>query len=143
MVVQNSPSSPASAKARAVVESVPRQSGFRHVTFSRVPAAIRKFLLGPAFSLIPDAGWYKSAGHQLRWLHRLSFLGGSERYVASLSYFYFDTLQRRRLFTYGALDHLPSRYHRRMGKIGRGSVVVELVPFQMEQDGGQAAGPAA
>ena len=74
--------------------------------FSRVPAAIRRFLLGPAFSLIPDVGWYKSAGHQLRWLHRLSFLNGSERYVASLSYFYFDTVQRRRLFTYGALDHL-------------------------------------
>lgn len=74
--------------------------------FSRVPTSIRRFLLGPAFSLIPDVGWYKSAGHQLRWLHRLSFLNGSQRYVASLSYFYFDTLQRRRLFTYGALDHL-------------------------------------
>ena len=37
--------------------------------------------------------------HQLRWLHELSFLDGSERYAVSLSYFHFALLQRRRLFT--------------------------------------------
>jgi asparagine synthase (glutamine-hydrolysing) len=44
-------------------------------------------------------GWYKSVGHQLRWLHRLSFLEGSERYAASLAYFYFDTDRRKSIFT--------------------------------------------
>jgi len=49
--------------------------------------------------MLPSAGWYKSVGHQLRWLHRLSFLEGSERYAASLSYFYFDQGARRHLFS--------------------------------------------
>jgi asparagine synthase (glutamine-hydrolysing) len=35
----------------------------------------------------------------LRWLQRLSFLSGSERYAASLSYFYFETAMRSELFT--------------------------------------------
>jgi len=54
--------------------------------YARVPAALRRHVLGPALSLIPEAGWYKSVGHQLRWLQRLSFLSGSDRYAASLSY---------------------------------------------------------
>src|SRR5918995_874388 len=49
--------------------------------YSRVPASLRRHLFGPAFSLIPEAGWYKSAGHQLRWLQRLSFLSGGDRYA--------------------------------------------------------------
>ena len=35
-----------------------------------VPAALRRCVLGPALSLVPEGGWYKSEGHQLRWLHR-------------------------------------------------------------------------
>ncbi|HEX3846154.1 MAG TPA: asparagine synthase (glutamine-hydrolyzing), partial [Steroidobacteraceae bacterium] len=69
--------------------------------YSRVPSAIRRGLLGPALSLVPSSGWYKSAGHQLRWLHRLSFLSGGERYAASLSYFYFDRPMRERLLSPG------------------------------------------
>lgn len=67
--------------------------------YARVPAALRKHVLGPALSLIPEAGWYKSVGHQLRWLQRLSFLSGADRYAASLSYFYFEEAMRERLFT--------------------------------------------
>jgi asparagine synthase (glutamine-hydrolysing) len=55
--------------------------------------------LGPALSLVPSSGWYKSKGHQLRWLHRLSFLSGGERYAASLSYFYFDRSMRDKLLS--------------------------------------------
>ncbi len=66
--------------------------------YSHVPAPLRRHVLGPALSLIPEAGWYKSMGHQLRWLQRLSFLGGGERYAASLSYFYFDRERRRELY---------------------------------------------
>jgi asparagine synthase (glutamine-hydrolysing) len=74
--------------------------------YSRVPAAIRRRVLGPVLPLFPETGWYKSAGHQLRWLHRLSFLKGGERYAASLSYFYFDAEQRRSLLTADALAEL-------------------------------------
>lgn len=67
--------------------------------YARVPAALRRGVVGPALGLFPEAGWYKSVGHQLRWLHRLSFLTGGERYAASLSYFYFDAGTRAALFT--------------------------------------------
>jgi asparagine synthase (glutamine-hydrolysing) len=74
--------------------------------YARVPAALRRHVLGPALSLIPEAGWYKSVGHQLRWLQRLSFLSGADRYAASLSYFYFDQSMRASLFTPEALTQL-------------------------------------
>ncbi len=74
--------------------------------YGKVPRIVRRQLLGPALTLLPAAGWYKSVGHQLRWLHRLSFLDGSERYAASLSYFYFDHERRASLFTNSALNEL-------------------------------------
>jgi asparagine synthase (glutamine-hydrolysing) len=67
--------------------------------YARLPELLRRQLLGPALTLIPGTGWYKSVGHQLRWLHRLSFLSGSDRYAASLSYFYFDRARRSSLFS--------------------------------------------
>ncbi len=67
--------------------------------YGRIPASVRRHVLGPALSLVPSSGWYKSAGHQLRWLHRLSFLSGGERYAASLSYFYFDRALRDQLLS--------------------------------------------
>jgi asparagine synthase (glutamine-hydrolysing) len=67
--------------------------------YAKLPEVLRRRLLGPALTLFPGTGWYKSVGHQLRWLHRLSFLSGSERYAASLSYFYFDHGRRQSLFT--------------------------------------------
>ncbi|HEX2494462.1 MAG TPA: asparagine synthase-related protein, partial [Steroidobacter sp.] len=67
--------------------------------YSRVPAALRRTLLAPAVALIPESGWYKSLGHQLRWLHNLSFHMGGARYAASLSYFYFDRERRAALFS--------------------------------------------
>jgi asparagine synthase (glutamine-hydrolysing) len=74
--------------------------------YARVPAGVRRGIVGPALALFPEAGWYKSVGHQLRWLHRLSFLSGSERYAASLSYFYFDRQMRASLFTGEAAEQL-------------------------------------
>jgi asparagine synthase (glutamine-hydrolysing) len=56
--------------------------------------------------MIPASGWYKSIGHQLRWLHRLSFLSGGERYAASLSYFYFDNASRTALLAPDAAAQL-------------------------------------
>ncbi len=57
---------------------------------ARVPYAARRFLIGPALKMIPDGGWYKSVGHQLKWLHRLTFFQGGERYVESLAYSYLN-----------------------------------------------------
>jgi asparagine synthase (glutamine-hydrolysing) len=57
---------------------------------------------------VPEAGWYKSKGHQLRWLHQLSFLEGADRYAASLTYFYFNRDARRQLLTPEAGRQLES-----------------------------------
>ena len=67
--------------------------------YGKVPELLRRQVLGPALTLLPGTGWYKSVGHQLRWLHRLSFLSGSERYAGSLTYFYFDHARRQALFS--------------------------------------------
>ena len=67
--------------------------------YRHVPEVIRRHVVGPLLSRVPEAGWYKSKGHQLRWLHQLSFLEGSDRYAASLSYFYFNREMRRQVFT--------------------------------------------
>lgn len=69
--------------------------------YGKVPPALRRNVLAPAFALIPESGWYKSVGHQLRWLHHLSFHSGSARYAASLTYFYFDRERRQALFAAG------------------------------------------
>jgi asparagine synthase (glutamine-hydrolysing) len=74
--------------------------------YGKVPEVLRRQLLGPALTLLPASSWYKSMGHQLRWLHQLSFLEGSERYAASLSYFYFDAGRRRELFTEASRERL-------------------------------------
>ncbi|MGH8217304.1 MAG: asparagine synthase (glutamine-hydrolyzing), partial [Steroidobacteraceae bacterium] len=74
--------------------------------YAHLPTLVRERLIAPCLSLIPEAGWYKSAGHQVRWLHRLSFLSGGERYAASLSYFYFDRARRARLYAQAAHEAL-------------------------------------
>jgi asparagine synthase (glutamine-hydrolysing) len=66
--------------------------------YGKVPEALRRRVLAPAVAMIPESGWYKSVGHQLRWLHHLSFHSGGARYAASLSYFYFDRERRAALF---------------------------------------------
>ncbi len=73
--------------------------------YARVPPAVRR-AIGPLLSLVPESGWYKSTGHQVKWLHRLSFLSGGERYAASLAYFYFDTPSRHDLYTHATRSAL-------------------------------------
>lgn len=74
--------------------------------YGKVPATLRRRVLEPAFSLLPASGWYKSAGHKLRWLHHLSFHEGAARYAASLTYFYFDRERRTSLYTAKAREQL-------------------------------------
>jgi asparagine synthase (glutamine-hydrolysing) len=67
-----------------------RYYGNRYASYyAMLPAAIRDYLIGPALKLVPDGGWYKSKAHQAKWLHKLSYMSGSERYARSLGYFYF------------------------------------------------------
>ncbi|RMH05966.1 MAG: asparagine synthase (glutamine-hydrolyzing) [Nitrospirae bacterium] len=68
-----------------------RYYGNRYASYyARLPFVVRRYLLAPLLERIPDGNWYKSLGHQIKWLHRLSFLEGGERYVQSLGYFYFS-----------------------------------------------------
>jgi asparagine synthase (glutamine-hydrolysing) len=77
-----------------------RYYGFQYAgRYSHVPAVVRRGLIEPALNLVPEGGWYKSRGHQMRWLHRMSFLSGGRRYAGSLSYFYFDEAMRHELLS--------------------------------------------
>jgi asparagine synthase (glutamine-hydrolysing) len=59
--------------------------------YAKIPAPIRSRIIGPILELIPDGSWYKSKAHQMKWLQDLSFRSGSDRYMRSLSYFYFGS----------------------------------------------------
>jgi len=74
--------------------------------YARVPAMLRRNLIGPALRLMPSGGWYKSRSHQMRWLHQMSLLDGGARYSGSLSYFYFDTTSRLDLLTASSREAL-------------------------------------
>jgi asparagine synthase (glutamine-hydrolysing) len=74
--------------------------------YAMIPALARRHLIGPVLKSVPTGGWYKSRGHQLRWLHQMSFLEGGARYSGSLSYFYFDAQSRRGLLTENAREEL-------------------------------------
>jgi asparagine synthase (glutamine-hydrolysing) len=67
--------------------------------YAQLPAALRRHLIGPMLNFVPTGRWYKSRGHQLRWLQQMSFRTGGSRYACSLSYFYFEEQARRQLYT--------------------------------------------
>jgi len=76
-----------------------RYYGNRYASYyAMLPAFIRDYLIGPALKLVPDGGWYKSKSHQVKWLHKLSYMSGSERYARSLSYFYFGPERKDSLY---------------------------------------------
>jgi asparagine synthase (glutamine-hydrolysing) len=66
--------------------------------YARLPESMRRNIIGPLLRWLPDGNWYKSIGHQLKWLQTLSFLEGGERYARSLGYFYFDDELKSRLY---------------------------------------------
>ncbi len=74
--------------------------------YARLPATIRKHVIGALLRRLPDGGWYKSKAHQIKWLHRLSFLEGGQRYARSLSYFYFGGRRRNGLYGPAMADAL-------------------------------------
>lgn len=56
--------------------------------YAKLPKLLRRGIISPLLGLLPDGRWYRSVAHQLKWLHRASFLTGGERYAQSLGYFY-------------------------------------------------------
>jgi asparagine synthase (glutamine-hydrolysing) len=65
--------------------------------YARIPGPLRRGVIGPLLSHLPDGDWYKSVSHQLKWLHRLASYKGGDRYRQSLAYFYFNEDLRLRL----------------------------------------------
>ena len=66
--------------------------------YARLPEMFRRNIIGALLRWMPDGNWYKSLGHQLKWLQTLSFLEGGKRYARSLGYFYFDDELKRQLY---------------------------------------------
>ena len=76
-----------------------RYYGNRYANYyAFLPYSIRKHAIGALLQLVPDGNWYKSRGHRLKWLHRMSFVHGGERYAQSLGYFYFESTLRQKLY---------------------------------------------
>ena len=66
--------------------------------YARVPAGLRRHVIGPLLNRVPDGRWYKSVGHRIKWLHAISFYAEAERYIQSLSYFYFPAQLKAALY---------------------------------------------
>ncbi|MCB1884881.1 MAG: asparagine synthase (glutamine-hydrolyzing) [Geminicoccaceae bacterium] len=77
---------------------------------ARLPSPLRRTVLGSLLKLVPDGGWYKSRGHQMKWLYEASFMEGGERYARSLGYFYVREGQRAQLFGPELLDVLAKGF---------------------------------
>jgi asparagine synthase (glutamine-hydrolysing) len=58
--------------------------------YAILPAVFRKHVLERLMNLVSEGFWYRSFSHKMRWLHRISFYQGAERYSKSLGYFYFS-----------------------------------------------------
>ena len=75
--------------------------------YARIPAAIRRNLIRPLIRLIPDGKWYKSVGHQMKWLDQLADVESeSARYLESLGYFYMRRSFRDDLYGPALRDRL-------------------------------------
>jgi asparagine synthase (glutamine-hydrolysing) len=83
--------------------------------YGKVPETLRRKVLAPAMALIPESGWYKSVGHQLRWLHHLSFHAGGARY-ASISIASAVPRCSRHRYASGGSSSMPKRRFARRTK---------------------------
>lgn len=76
-----------------------RYYGNRYVErYALLPDALRRKVLGPIIARLSGGGWYRSAGHRLKWLHALAGLPPGRRYARSLGYFYVGDEHRRALY---------------------------------------------
>ena len=68
--------------------------------YAKIPGFVRRGLIRPLVEKLPDGKWYKSIGHQLKWLDRLADAEpASARYLESLGYFYMRRSFRDGLYT--------------------------------------------
>lgn len=67
--------------------------------YARLPAPLRRKVIGGILKLLPEGYWYRSLSHQLRWLQQMSFYEEGERYAKSLGYAYFSDGYRTNLYT--------------------------------------------
>lgn len=77
-----------------------RYYGTRYARYwALLPGLVRSGVVDRILDRAPDGGWYKSLGHQVRWLNELASLPEDRRYGRSLSYFYFSPTYRDELYT--------------------------------------------
>ncbi|MFX0195026.1 MAG: asparagine synthase (glutamine-hydrolyzing) [Candidatus Hodarchaeota archaeon] len=67
--------------------------------YSLLPEYLRRYIFQKLINLVPEAFWYRSFSHKLKWMHQMSFYHGGERYAKSLSYFYFSDSYKSTLYT--------------------------------------------
>lgn len=67
--------------------------------YAMLPEVLRRKFTSQLLKLIPAGGWYRSTGHQLHWMHQMSFFKDGIRYGKSLSYFYCSDRYREQLYT--------------------------------------------
>ncbi|MEM7044678.1 MAG: asparagine synthase (glutamine-hydrolyzing) [Pseudomonadota bacterium] len=75
--------------------------------YAYIPGIVRSGIIRPLIEKIPDGKWYKSVGHQLKWLDRLADTNpASARYLESLGYFYMRRSFRNDLYADALNDQL-------------------------------------
>lgn len=67
--------------------------------YALMPEIVRRKFMAHLIKLVPAGGWYRSVGHQIRWMHQMSFFQDGIRYGKSLSYFYCSDQYRGSLYT--------------------------------------------
>ncbi len=81
-------------------------------TYARIPAPIRRSVLGPMIDRMPDSFAYKSLTQKLRWVHQLSQLPTlAERYAEATCFFRFSHQDKRALYSddlWDRIGHLNS-----------------------------------
>jgi len=77
-----------------------RYVGNRYIDmYSRMPLVVRKGLMGPILSRLPDSFTYKSLTQKLRWVHHLSLQQtAAEQYAAATCFFRFTHEEKRALY---------------------------------------------
>ena len=77
-----------------------RYFGFRWVNlYAALPEPLRRYLLGPAISALPDSSGYKNVTQKARWVHDLSFHEGGRRYAQATAFFRFGQQGKGGLYT--------------------------------------------
>jgi len=76
--------------------------------YALLPEWVRRRVIGPVLRRMPEGFWYRSTSHKLRWIHQMSFHGGSERYARSLGYFYCTPEFQQTLYTPGFREAIGS-----------------------------------